>query len=353
MKHLVCEMCGASDLMKQDGVFVCQFCGAKYSVEDAKKMMIDGTVEVAGTVKVDVSEKLKNLYVMARRAKDDNNPELASKYYEMITFENPDDWEAVFYYNLLKVRQGNLLDMKLLIVRLSNSLKSVFDVIDRSEKSADEKWNIAEEIIREIDSICADALYLAKAHYINFRTTDNGAYDERVSAVANLQKRMADLLEKYFENYATQNVVAYLKSYVQNYTQNKIFDSITRKHYEKDIKELTEAEDRIERIEPNYTRLVVIDEKQTDEKQTGGNAAPMPWWQSKGVKVGGFIGFIIGIIFLVWAFSTAVHLSGGDVVAIIVVGLGGPTFLGVGIGSGFRDKKDRSNNPPSDGDKTE
>lgn len=29
MKQLVCEACGSSDLIKQDGVFVCQACGHK------------------------------------------------------------------------------------------------------------------------------------------------------------------------------------------------------------------------------------------------------------------------------------------------------------------------------------
>lgn len=53
MKQLTCEMCGSTELMKQDGVFVCQTCGTKYSVEEAKKMMVEGTVEVKGTVKVD------------------------------------------------------------------------------------------------------------------------------------------------------------------------------------------------------------------------------------------------------------------------------------------------------------
>ena len=46
MKQLTCEMCGSNDLLKQDGVFVCQTCGTKYSVEEAKKMMIEGTVDV-------------------------------------------------------------------------------------------------------------------------------------------------------------------------------------------------------------------------------------------------------------------------------------------------------------------
>ena len=37
MKKLVCEMCGSSDMVKQDGMFVCQTCGVKYSLEEAKK----------------------------------------------------------------------------------------------------------------------------------------------------------------------------------------------------------------------------------------------------------------------------------------------------------------------------
>ena len=37
MKRLTCEMCGSTDLIKQDGAFVCQTCGCKYSIEEAKK----------------------------------------------------------------------------------------------------------------------------------------------------------------------------------------------------------------------------------------------------------------------------------------------------------------------------
>ena len=62
MKQLTCEMCGGTDLIKQDGVFVCQSCGCKYSVEEAKKMMIEGNVDVSGsTVKIDNSAEIEYL----------------------------------------------------------------------------------------------------------------------------------------------------------------------------------------------------------------------------------------------------------------------------------------------------
>ena len=201
MKQLTCEMCGSTDLIKQDGVFVCQSCGCKYSVEEAKKMMVEGTVDVSGsTVKVDVSDKVKNLYIMARRAKDDNNAELASKYYEMITFENPNDWEALFYFNYFKARQTNLQNMENSVIRLANSLDSVFDLIDKSDKTVDEKWNLAKEIIENIDTLCESYVYWAKSHYRKFSQLDSSISDlkDRTFAIAELQKNMADLLEKYF-----------------------------------------------------------------------------------------------------------------------------------------------------------
>ena len=46
MKRLTCEMCGGTNLIKQDGVFVCQTCGAKYSVEEAKKLMNEGDSDI-------------------------------------------------------------------------------------------------------------------------------------------------------------------------------------------------------------------------------------------------------------------------------------------------------------------
>ena len=46
LKALTCEMCGSTDMIKENGVFICQSCGTKYSLEEAKRMMIAGTVNV-------------------------------------------------------------------------------------------------------------------------------------------------------------------------------------------------------------------------------------------------------------------------------------------------------------------
>ena len=80
MKQLVCEMCGSTDLIKDGGVFVCQSCGCKYSVEEAKRMMVEGVVEVTGTVSVDNSAQIENFIHIAHNALEANNHKEADEY---------------------------------------------------------------------------------------------------------------------------------------------------------------------------------------------------------------------------------------------------------------------------------
>lgn len=89
MKAMVCEMCGGKDLVKQDGIFVCQNCGTKYSVEEARKLL--------GTIKIDKTDDMEKSLVLARRAREENNSENAEKYYGMVLQEDPNNWEAAFF----------------------------------------------------------------------------------------------------------------------------------------------------------------------------------------------------------------------------------------------------------------
>ena len=124
MKALKCEMCGSNDVVKQDGLYVCQNCGTKYTVEEARKMMIEGTVDVQGTVKVDTSDELKNLYEIARRAKDSDNSENAAKYYDMILIKDPKSWEANFYVVYFKAMSCRIAE----IWSAANSLKTALNL---------------------------------------------------------------------------------------------------------------------------------------------------------------------------------------------------------------------------------
>lgn len=41
MKKVSCEICGSTDFVKTNGVFICQCCECKYSVEEIREMMVD------------------------------------------------------------------------------------------------------------------------------------------------------------------------------------------------------------------------------------------------------------------------------------------------------------------------
>lgn len=139
MKALTCEMCGSQDMVKQDGYFICQHCGTKYSVEEAKKLMIEGTVEVQGTVKVDNSDKIDKLYKLARRAREERSYESAYKYYEEIVIDNPNDWESTFYTMFCKsmgIKINEIIETADRIERaIKNTLNNINDYVGEEEKA--------------------------------------------------------------------------------------------------------------------------------------------------------------------------------------------------------------------------
>ena len=94
MKPLVCEMCGSNDVVKQEDLFVCQNCGTKYSVEAARKMMIDGPVEVKGTVTIDETQKIQTWMTFAETAIKAGNLKEAYDYANKILELSPKSIDA-------------------------------------------------------------------------------------------------------------------------------------------------------------------------------------------------------------------------------------------------------------------
>ena len=157
MKQLTCEMCGSTDLIKQDGVFVCQSCGTKYSSEDAKKMMVEGTVDVTGsTVKVDTSDELSNLYQLARRARNENNIENAAKYYDMILVKEPTSWEASFYSVYYQALNCKIYQITSMVNSINNCLDSALSLIHEHNKDNEIEayMEVANRVMTAVDAFC-------------------------------------------------------------------------------------------------------------------------------------------------------------------------------------------------------
>lgn len=183
MKILVCEMCDSTDLVKQDGVFVCQNCGTKYSVEEAKKMMVEGKVDVSGsTVKVDNSNKLANLYTLARRAVQNADWKAANSYYNTILLEVPNSWEAILLTPYTR-RNGKMVELLEYGIHMKNSIPHVLELI---------KQNVPENRLLNAVKYVADCC-------------DN--YSSWIAA------NVEDQLRYYFSNNVHADVTRWLETY--------------------------------------------------------------------------------------------------------------------------------------------
>ena len=78
MVAIVCELCGSNELAKENGFFVCQHCGTKYSLEEARKLLNDGVV------RLDQSGQVDNLLKRAREFENKKERAKAIDYYNRV-----------------------------------------------------------------------------------------------------------------------------------------------------------------------------------------------------------------------------------------------------------------------------
>lgn len=140
MKQLTCEMCGSNNMVKQDGMFVCQNCGIKYSVEEARKMMVEGPVHV------DSSHLTSNYFSMAKNALDAGNNAEADNYCNKILEVDPTAYEAWFVKGKAVGRQSTLGNQ-----RISETINAFSNALDNCPEG--EKEELAESCKQEIENL--------------------------------------------------------------------------------------------------------------------------------------------------------------------------------------------------------
>lgn len=208
MKVLTCEMCGGRDLIKDGGVFVCQSCGTKYSVEEAKKMMVEGTVNVEGTVKIDTSSELKNLYEIARRAKESDNSDNALKYYDMIMVKDPSSWEANFYVVYFKAMGCRIADIWSAGNSMTNCIEPVLSLVKENVTDSEERSKVVSEIYARCTTIASMLSNAARNHFEGIDASIQGQYIQEyvnnASGASDIMYKLGDTLESLFgDSYGT------------------------------------------------------------------------------------------------------------------------------------------------------
>lgn len=240
MKQLTCEMCGSTDLVKQDGVFVCQTCGTKYSIEEAKKMMVEGPVDVSGsTVKVDTSGELANLYQIARRAKDDNNGANAAKYYDMILVKDPMSWEASFYVVYFKAMECKIAQIQSAGISVANCIDSVLKLIKDNVDSKEEQVKAVQEVALRCTLISSMLYNAAQNHYYGIDIQIRSKYKQEMIincfAAMQIMYILGDNVDSLFGDYEELHTVA-ASAWKDGITMhNKMMTDLPQKEENKNI----------------------------------------------------------------------------------------------------------------------
>ena len=199
---MTCEMCGSTDLIKQDGVFVCQTCGCKYSIEEAKKMMVEGTVDVSGsTVKVDNERKIENLRTLADRAKAEGDTETAAKYFEELLKEDPNNWEANFYTIYYAAHNIKIAQIGSAANRVSNIIDTVFGLIKETLATQEEQNAAKEEVAGAVLNFASYLIPNATNHLGDSLESMHEALENWMVPIGLMCLHLGDSVIKYFEDY--------------------------------------------------------------------------------------------------------------------------------------------------------
>jgi len=204
MKVIVCELCEGREFAKQDGMFVCQSCGSKYTPEDAKKLMIEVEGDApasAARTGAGTNTDLERYLTLARRASESDNNADAAKYYGLAQTEAPDSWECLFFSTYHTAMQTNIAGISSAALLVNNCLNSVIDLIANSTPE-EEKLDAARKVASHCVVISQMLFNAAKNHYNgigdSIRSNYTGEYRQRASAARLITDTLASLLEAHF-----------------------------------------------------------------------------------------------------------------------------------------------------------
>lgn len=268
MKAIKCELCGSTEVIKSDGIYQCVHCKAKYTVEEATKLLTD--------VRIDRSEEYNNYLALARRAKGDGNSEEAEKYYDLVLRIEPDNWEAMFYQVFFSAMRTKLAEVSNAILKVTKSTSSVFETISRTVNPDDIK-PIVSEICGSIISfgnMCMNAL---QNHYLEFNTVQS-ARNQFVNGTAlliilgtsssdSLQKHIAndEIIKEYVPILLKFSMYAHKETYstfirVTNGTVLPIY----LENYSVQAREI---EALIRKFQPDYNAPELVSRNMTEKKE--------------------------------------------------------------------------------------
>ena len=160
MTQLTCELCNSTNFEKKHSSFVCQNCGMKYSVEEAKKI-INGTASSQSTN--DNSKEIKVKVENAIREFNANNLTLSYSMLAEVLNIDPENTDAIIYKALALGWQASISEPKIAIVM--NEYIRAFKIIKNTSSGT---YEFTRKIITPVKLFgeMGDASFQAYSNYL-------------------------------------------------------------------------------------------------------------------------------------------------------------------------------------------
>lgn len=196
MKKIVCDLCESTEFTKEGGFFICQGCGTKYSLEEAKGMMreVEGSAPVSTGAPVTAvpmgnpnQQQIDNLLLLATNAYSSSNDEEAEKYCNRAI-----EYDAMCYKAWFLKAKAIGWSSTIQLPRIEEAAHSFKQAVDFAPE--EEKESLTEEAVEELKRLGLACVSLRQKRFSQY--PDNEELNGFMSDIEVLIDGLVVLLSK-------------------------------------------------------------------------------------------------------------------------------------------------------------
>lgn len=171
MKKIVCELCEGTEFAKEGGMFVCQGCGTKYTLEEAKNMMreVEGSAPATAAPVIPVGNpnqvQIDNLLLLASNAYSAKNNEETEKYCNRVI-----EYDAMCYKAWMLKGKAIGWSSKLNNNRIAEAAHSFKQAVDFAPD--EEKECLTAEAVEELKHLGLACISLRQERFSKYPDTE-------------------------------------------------------------------------------------------------------------------------------------------------------------------------------------
>lgn len=170
MKKIVCDLCESTEFTKEGGFFICQGCGTKYSLEEAKGMMRE--VEGAGPVSTGApvtavpmgnpnQQQIDNMLILATTAFEADNNKEAENYCNQVIALDAMNYKAWLLKGKAAGWQSTIQNQR--ITEAAHAFAQAIDFAPEDEKEA-----VKEEAVEQLKRLGLACISLRKNRFSQY-----------------------------------------------------------------------------------------------------------------------------------------------------------------------------------------